>query len=73
MAEDTIRIMCPNLTCRRVLAVPTNARGRTVRCKGCGTNIRIPAKRDESAKPAEPAVAPADGAGKKQSGAEKMA
>jgi len=36
--------MCPNLSCRRVLAVPENARGKTVRCRGCGTNIRIPAK-----------------------------
>lgn len=37
-----IRIMCPNLLCRKVLAVPSHARGRTVRCKACGTNIRIP-------------------------------
>jgi ribosomal protein S27E len=39
---DTVRIMCPNLTCRRVLAVPTSARGKTVRCKNCGTTIRVP-------------------------------
>lgn len=43
MAEDVIRIMCPNLTCRKVLAVPESARGKTVRCRNCGTNIRIPA------------------------------
>lgn len=43
MAADTVRIMCPNLTCRKVLAVPGNARGKTVRCKNCGTNIRVPA------------------------------
>lgn len=42
--EDTVRIMCPNLTCRRVLAVPTVARGKTVRCRNCGTNIKVPAK-----------------------------
>ncbi|NUQ66935.1 MAG: hypothetical protein HUU18_01455 [Phycisphaerales bacterium] len=35
--------MCPNLTCRKVLAVPAAARGKTVRCRCCGTNIRIPA------------------------------
>lgn len=44
MPDDVIRIMCPKLTCRKVLAVPSEARGRTVRCKGCGTNIKIPQK-----------------------------
>jgi RNase P subunit RPR2 len=43
MPEETVRIMCPNLACRKVLAVPLSARGKTVRCKNCGTNIRIPA------------------------------
>lgn len=42
MAQDTVRIMCPNLTCRKILAVPTSARGRTVRCRSCGTSIRVP-------------------------------
>jgi RNase P subunit RPR2 len=42
MAEEPIRIMCPNLTCRKVLGVPKTARGKTVRCRNCGTNIRIP-------------------------------
>ncbi|MFI4914907.1 MAG: hypothetical protein ACIAS6_00190 [Phycisphaerales bacterium JB060] len=47
--KDTgIRIMCPKLTCRKVLAVPTSARGKTVRCKACGTAIRVPqAKKSE--------------------------
>jgi hypothetical protein len=40
---DTLRVMCPNLTCRKILAVPSAARGKTVRCRGCATNIRIPA------------------------------
>ena len=39
---DIIRIMCPNLGCQRILAVPPRAQGRVVRCQGCGTNIRIP-------------------------------
>lgn len=52
MAESTVRIMCPNLTCRKVLAVPSAARGKTVRCRSCGTNIRVP----ESKKPAAPAA-----------------
>ncbi|MGD9690266.1 MAG: hypothetical protein AB7K52_12765 [Phycisphaerales bacterium] len=55
MPEDTVRIMCPNLTCRRVLSVPSAARGKTVRCKNCGTNIRVPMKH---AKPAPAAAAP---------------
>lgn len=60
MGQETIRIMCPSLTCRKVLAVPIDARGRTVRCRGCGTNIRIP-KKDDVRQPATaaPAVAPA--------------
>ena len=42
---DIIRIMCPNLGCQRILAVPPRAQGRIVRCRGCGTNIRIPTAR----------------------------
>lgn len=45
MADKLVRIMCPNLTCRKVLAVPEVARGKTVRCKGCATNIRVPEAR----------------------------
>ena len=44
MPENVIRIMCPNLRCRSILAVPTDARGRLVRCKTCGNNIKIPQK-----------------------------
>lgn len=44
MSQSIIRIMCPNLRCRAVLAVPNEARGRLVRCKNCGSNIRIPTK-----------------------------
>lgn len=39
MANGSVRIMCPNLTCRKILAVPEIAR-----CKNCGTCIRIPDK-----------------------------
>lgn len=53
--SDTLRIMCPNLTCRKILAVPTSARGKTVRCRGCATNIRIPAAGEPKAEaPADP-------------------
>ncbi|MEQ9095387.1 MAG: hypothetical protein RIE32_03900 [Phycisphaerales bacterium] len=45
--KDGIRIMCPNLTCRKILAVPSTARGKTVRCKACGIAIRVPVKKEE--------------------------
>lgn len=35
-------MMCPNLNCRTVLAVPPEARGKMVRCRACGTSIRVP-------------------------------
>jgi hypothetical protein len=44
MAEENIRIMCPSLSCRRILAVPVSSRGKTVRCRNCGGTIRVPAK-----------------------------
>ena len=43
---QVIRIMCPNLGCQRILAVPEHARGKLVRCRSCTTNIRIPLMRD---------------------------
>jgi hypothetical protein len=43
MKNDSVRIMCPNLTCRKILAVPNQARGRTVRCRSCGVSIKVPA------------------------------
>lgn len=59
MGENNVRIMCPNLTCRRVLIVPANSRGKTVRCRNCSITIRVPDKR---AAPAAPlAAAPAGG------------
>ncbi|MBL4810281.1 MAG: hypothetical protein JKY43_09545 [Phycisphaerales bacterium] len=47
MSEQMIRMMCPNLTCRKVLSVPEVARGKTVRCKQCGTNIRVPMAKEK--------------------------
>ena len=58
---ETLRIKCPNLTCQKILAVPAAARGKTVRCRGCATNIRIPevakpkAAEDEAADTSAPA------------------
>lgn len=56
--DDVVRIMCPNLGCQRVLAVPSAARGKVVRCRGCGSNIRIPAQRGEGGAPPSNAQQP---------------
>ncbi len=50
-----IRIICPNLKCRAILSVPASARGKSVRCKMCGTRITIPtgAPKPVKAAPAE--------------------
>ncbi|MEO0475061.1 MAG: hypothetical protein AAF085_03685 [Planctomycetota bacterium] len=44
MANTSVRLMCPNLRCRTLLAVPITARGKNVRCRLCGTKIKVPAK-----------------------------
>ncbi len=64
MPENVIRVMCPNLRCRSILAVPCEARGRLVRCKTCGTNIKIPQKAE--AKAEADAANPDDKSQKKQ-------
>lgn len=46
--QTIIQIMCPNLTCRRILAVPMSTRGKLVRCRGCGSTIRVPELRNET-------------------------
>jgi len=51
---DKIKVMCPNLTCRRVLAVPGAARGKVVRCRHCSTTIKIPAAPAAAAAPKDP-------------------
>lgn len=41
--SDNVRMLCPNLRCRAVLAVPGVARGQVVRCRKCGTRVKVPA------------------------------
>ncbi len=71
MSGETVRIMCPNLTCRKLLAVPAAARGKMVRCRACSTNIRVPAapapKPNPAAAPAAPGAAAPDQSQKKAS------
>jgi len=58
MADSMIRLICPSLKCRRILAVPQTVRGKTIRCSACGTTIRVP--EGKKPKPAEtPSETPA--------------
>ncbi len=36
------QIICPNLQCRKMLAVPDEARGKIVRCSGCSGTFKVP-------------------------------
>jgi len=60
--ESVIRIMCPNLACKRVLAVPSHARGKLVRCRSCGINIRIPIPKVKEEAGEQPPAAAEDAA-----------
>ena len=53
--------MCPNLSCQRVLAVPVTARGKIVRCRRCGMNIKIPEDSGAGPQAAGKAAAPGSG------------
>lgn len=44
MPEQAVRVRCPNLMCRKILAVPESARGKTVMCKNCQTALRVPVR-----------------------------
>jgi hypothetical protein len=44
MSANVVRLICPNLKCRKILSVPDSARGKKVRCRGCGMRVQIPAK-----------------------------
>ena len=49
--SETLRMICPNLGCTKVLSVPASARGRLVRCRNCSTMIRIPDRRADTERP----------------------
>jgi hypothetical protein len=65
MSVDQIRIMCPRLTCRKILAVPVSSRGKNVLCRNCGTTIRVP---DRTAGQAAKAAAAAKDASEAREG-----
>ena len=52
--SSSIRMICPSLACRALLAVPAVARGKTVRCSQCGLRVAVPPK------PASAAAAASD-------------
>jgi hypothetical protein len=40
-----VQLICPNLACRKFLAVPDDVRGKLVKCQHCHTNFRVPEAR----------------------------
>jgi hypothetical protein len=48
---SVVRMICPNLKCRKILSVPESARGKKVRCRGCGMRVQIPEKAAEPVAP----------------------
>jgi hypothetical protein len=40
-----VMLLCPNLRCRKVLSVPEEVRGKTVKCQHCQSIVRVPEKR----------------------------
>jgi hypothetical protein len=42
MGKTVIKMMCPNLRCRKLLSVPSRLRGKNVRCAKCGAYVKVP-------------------------------
>jgi hypothetical protein len=61
MAGNLIRLICPNLKCRKILSVPMAARGKTVRCRNCGMRVTVPSP--AATKPAAPVAETDDPSG----------
>jgi RNase P subunit RPR2 len=70
MSTNILRMVCPNLSCRTILSVPAEARGKDVRCRACGSKIRIPLAK---AAPVVPAAAPQAEAATTDGSADKLA
>jgi hypothetical protein len=37
-----VQMLCPNLSCRKVLSVPESVRGKVVKCQHCETLFKVP-------------------------------
>ena len=53
-----VQLICPNLRCRKFLAVPDEVRGKPVKCQSCQTLFRVP---DNTKKPAAAGAPAASG------------
>ena len=42
-----VQLICPNLRCRKILAVPDEVRGKLVKCQHCQTMFRVPEARPQ--------------------------
>ena len=51
-----VQLLCPNLRCRKFLAVPDDVRGKLVKCHHCQQLFRVPGGRKVEAP--EPAATP---------------
>jgi len=51
-----VQLLCPNLKCRKILSVPSDVRGKLVKCQYCQTMLRVPAPKPD------PSSAPTGGA-----------
>jgi len=45
----TLQMICPNLKCRKLLAVPEDVRGKMVKCQYCQRQFRVPESRKPEA------------------------
>ena len=43
-----VQIICPNLKCRKILAVPDELRGKAVKCQYCQMVLRVPGRKAEA-------------------------
>lgn len=43
-----VQLICPNLSCKKFLAVPDEVRGKLVKCQHCHTHFRVPLVRKDN-------------------------
>ena len=46
-----VQLICPNLRCRKFLAVPEDVRGKLVKCQHCQMLLRVPDAQKKTAEP----------------------
>jgi LSD1 subclass zinc finger protein len=51
----SVQLICPSLRCRKILSVPDEFRGKSVKCQYCHTLLRVPEAGDK--KPASATAA----------------